>query len=72
MTPTWKDRITDLVAADWSLTKIAEATGLSVQSLSDIKQGRINEPRGMPAVKLFHLHEAECVKPAPASDKKAA
>ena len=61
---TWADRIEDLEAAGWSLTGIATAIELSPQSLSDIKQGRSKEPRGMAAVRLFQLHKRECRKAA--------
>ena len=64
MSTSWAQRIQDLEAADWSLTKIAEAIELSPQSLSDIKQGRTTEPRGMAAVRLFQLHARECRKAA--------
>jgi len=56
---TWAQRIEDLEAADWSLTAIANAILLSPQSLSDIKQGRSKEPRGMAAVRLWELHKRE-------------
>jgi hypothetical protein len=56
---TWAQRIEDLEAANWSLTAIANAIELSPQSLSDIKQGRSKEPRGMAAVRLWELHKRE-------------
>jgi len=53
---TWLERIKDLETAGWSLTGIGEEIGLSPQSLSDIKQSRTTEPRGMAAVRLYLLH----------------
>ncbi len=56
--PTWSERIAALEAAGWTLTGLAREIGLSVQALSDVKQGRTVEPRGMAAVQLHRLHEA--------------
>lgn len=58
---TWAQRIAELEAAGWSLTSMGAYIGLSPQSLSDIKQGRSKEPRGMAAVKL---HAMEGLTPA--------
>jgi len=52
----WAQKIADLEAAGWSLTGIGQHIELSPQSLSDIKQGRSKEPRGMAAVRLHALH----------------
>lgn len=52
----WAQKIADLEAAGWSLTGIGQEIELSPQSLSDIKQGRSKEPRGMAAVRLHALH----------------
>lgn len=52
----WAQKIADLEAAGWSLTGIGRHIELSPQSLSDIKQGRSKEPRGMAAVRLHALH----------------
>jgi lambda repressor-like predicted transcriptional regulator len=57
---TWQDRIAELEASGMSLTDIGHEIKLSPQSLSDIKQGRSKEPRGMAAVKLHALHERLC------------
>jgi len=57
---TWADRIAGLEEAGWSLTKIGDTIELSPQSLSDIKQGRSKEPRGMAAVRLHELHARVC------------
>lgn len=54
----WSERIADLQRNGWSLTALGKAIGLSPQSLSDIKHGRCNEPRGMAAVRLHELHIA--------------
>lgn len=51
----WSDRLKTLEAAGWSLTRIGEAIGLSLSSVSDIKHGRSAAPRGMAAVKLYAL-----------------
>ncbi len=59
MRTTWAQMIADLEAADWSLTGIGDKVGLSPQSISDIKQGRTVEPRGMAAVELHALHRRE-------------
>ena len=55
---TWSDRIAALESAGWSLTGLAREIGISPQALSDIKQGRTIEPRGMAAVRLHALHQA--------------
>lgn len=52
---TWAQRIADLEASGWSLSAIGLHIGLSPQSLSDIKQGRSKEPRGMAAVRLYAM-----------------
>jgi hypothetical protein len=52
---TWADKISVLEARGWSLTGIGKAIELSPQALSDIKQGRSTEPRGMAAVRLHNL-----------------
>lgn len=56
----WAERITELEAAGWSLTGIADRIGSSQQALSELKQGRSKEPRGMAAVNLHELHRTEC------------
>ncbi len=55
---TWTERITELEAAGWSLTKIAAEIGLSLPALSDVKQGRTSQPRANAALKLDALHRA--------------
>ena len=57
---TWPQRIEQLEAAGWSLTRISAEIELSPQALSDVKQGRSKEPRGMAAVRLHELHAREC------------
>lgn len=66
---TWAQRITELEAAGWSLTALGAHIGLSPQSLSDIKQGRSKEPRGMAAVRL---HGMEGLTPEQARSEKIA
>lgn len=56
--PTWSERIAALESAGWSLTGLAREVGISPQALSDVKQGRTSEPRGMAAVRLHALHSA--------------
>jgi len=56
MNDQWQVRITDLEAAGWSLTRIGKRIGLSPAAVSDIKQGRTLEPKGMAAVELHRLH----------------
>lgn len=53
---TWSDKIKTLESRDWSLKQLSEVTGLSPQSLSDIKTARTTEPRGMAAVKLHTIY----------------
>lgn len=72
---TWAERIAELESIGWSLTKIGAEIGLSAQALSDIKQGRSKEPRGMAAVNLHALHArvmAEPTPPAADTDREAA
>lgn len=60
----WADRIKAIQASGLSLTEIAKEVGISVGSLSDLKQGRSSEPRGMAAVNLHALYERrKSVKP---------
>lgn len=61
---TWADRIKALEANGWSLTAIGDAIGKSPQAVSDIKHLRTNEPGGMAAVKLHHLHSTAAKPPA--------
>lgn len=57
---TWSQRVTDIEATGWSLTKIARHIGLNPPAVSDIKTGRTIEPKGMPAVELYKLHRKRC------------
>lgn len=54
----WSQCIKALEANGWTLTNLAREVGISVSGLSDIKQGRSSEPRGMVAVKLHDLYAA--------------
>lgn len=67
---TWRERITELEAAGWSLTQIAQEIGLSLPALSDVKQGRTQQPRANAAMKLDELHRRFCAETKPT--KKAA
>jgi hypothetical protein len=60
MEPTWAQRIADLEAKEWTLRAIADAIGMKLNALGEIKAGRTIEPRGMPAVKLYELHQRTC------------
>lgn len=55
---TWRQMIVDLEASGMTLTGIGDRIDLSTASVSDIKQGRTREPRGMSAVRLYELHSA--------------
>jgi len=57
---TWAERITELESAGRSLTEIAADIGMSQSALSEVKQGRSKEPRGMAAVRLHELHARVC------------
>jgi transcriptional regulator with XRE-family HTH domain len=61
---TWADKIAALEDRGWSLTAIARAIGIpNPSSLSDIKQGRSKEPRGMAAVRLHNLFSTGVLPP---------
>ena len=60
---TWADRINALEARGWSVSGIARSIGKSPQTLSEIKHGRSNEPCGMAAVQLHHLHTTGAMPP---------
>jgi len=64
----WSERIADLQRAGWSLTALASVIGCSPQALSDIKQGRSQEPRGMAAVRLHNLHSTSALPPVTDED----
>lgn len=68
MDTTWKECIAALEAAGWSLTELGRVISLSPQSLSDIKQGRSNSPRGMAAVRLHNLHVTGAKPPSASSE----
>lgn len=57
---TWSQRVTDIQAKGWSLTKIGQHIGLKPPAMSDIKTGQTIEPKGMAAVKLHKLHRKMC------------
>jgi len=65
MKKTWAQQaVVDLESWGWTLTGIAEETGISISSVSDLKQLRTKEPTGLGAVKLHQLHENK-QRPAP-------
>ena len=51
----WKTGITYLLERGTSVKDIADATGLAVSSVYDLKNGYSNEPRGMAAVTLHKM-----------------
>lgn len=53
----WARRIQRMEASGWTLTELANQLGVAVSTLSDIKNGRTIEPKGMAAVRLFQLDE---------------
>ena len=53
----WKKRVLWCERAGLSRAEIAESCGLSYSSLGDLMRGATREPRGMAAVKLYHLSE---------------
>lgn len=59
METNWASRITDLEALGWTLTAVSERIGLSLQGVSDIKQGRTKAPNGDAAVALHALWRRE-------------
>ena len=71
---TWADKIAALESRGWTLTGIGRAIELSPQALSDIKQGRSSEPRGMSAVLLHNLFStgAKPVRRTPAATGETA
>ncbi len=52
---TWDVRIKELEGDGWTVSTIADAIGLSPQSVSDIKHGRTRAPVGYAAVRLYDL-----------------
>jgi len=72
MKKTWAQQaVHALESRGWSLTAIAAATGLSLGSVSDLKQLRTKEPAGFQrAMKLRELHTSGALPPQ--SDQKAA
>ncbi len=65
MNTSWSEKVRALELIGWSLTGLAEAVGLSVQALSDVKQGRTRAPAGMAAVQLHHLYSTGAKPPTP-------
>lgn len=51
----WSDIIRALEKQGLTLTEIGTHVGLSVSSLSDLKNGRTREPTGMAAVRLHAM-----------------
>lgn len=63
MSTNWSEIIASLIDRKWSLNEIADAIGTPYSTLSDIKQGRTTEPRGMTAVKLHALYSTGATPP---------
>lgn len=73
MDTNWPEKIKALEASGMSLTEIGEAIGLTTGAVSDVKQGRTSNPRGMAAVKLHQLHVDKCgADPAKATKRRKA
>lgn len=62
---TWAQQaVQELEARGWSLTEIALATGLSLGSVSDLKQLRTKEPAGLSrALALRNIWESGALPP---------
>lgn len=62
---TWAQKaVRELEARGWSLTLIAEETGLSLGSVSDLKQLRTKEPAGLArAMRLRELYDSGAQAP---------
>jgi len=58
--PTWRERIRALQAAGMTLSEIGEIVGLATSSVSDIANGRSEQPRADAALKLHELHQVRC------------
>lgn len=63
MSTNWSEIIAALLDRKWSLNEIAASVGVPYSTLSDIKQGRTSEPRGMTAVKLHALYSTGAEPP---------
>lgn len=56
MNITFQVKVLEIESCGWTLTDIANAIGLTVQAVSDIKQGRTKQPNGNAAIALAKLH----------------
>lgn len=63
----WAGKIRALEKAGMTLTEIADRVGMSVSSVSDLKQGRAKAKNGMAYVRLHDLFLS-----VPAKKRKAA
>lgn len=68
----WSSRIKQLERAGWTLVGIGREIGMSTGAVSDIKNGRSSEPRGMAAVRLYELAEREAAKAQQPAQSEAA
>ena len=68
----WSSRIKQLERAGWTLVGIGREIGMSTGAVSDIKNGRSSEPRGMAAVRLYELAEREAAKAQQPTQSEAA
>jgi IS30 family transposase len=59
-TTVWARKIGQLEKAGMSLVGISRAVGVSTSTISELKQGRTQQPRGNAALKLIELHERTC------------
>lgn len=63
---TWPEMIAALEERGWTLIAIADAIDSTPSAVSEIKQGRSKQPRGMRAVRLHALY-TENADPVPAT-----
>lgn len=54
----WKSGVAALIESGLSVTEIADASGLSVSGVYDLKNGYTKEPRGMAAVRINKMIQA--------------
>lgn len=67
----WPTAVADLERCGFTIKKISEEVGLAISSVSDLKRGASQSPRGMAAVKLHELHQRICVAPTAKAKRPA-
>lgn len=70
----WPTVVAELESSGLTIKEISEKVGLAISSVSDLKRGASQSPRGMAAVKLHALHQKVCgaKRPKPTQQQKAA